>query len=101
MHATSVYIAREQFLRHQTVERTQARSEDFHIRVVRALLHTRVFMKFKLSCTVCIYKYIATVCIFQKSSIIFYALLASYIPRPYELGSGDTQYNSMVQNEAV
>ena len=53
MHATSVYIAREQFLCHQTVERMQARSEDFHIRVVRALLHTRVFMKFKLSCTVC------------------------------------------------
>ena len=52
MHATSIYIAREQFLRHQTVERTQARSEDFHIRVVRALLHTRVFMKFKLSCTI-------------------------------------------------
>ena len=48
MHATSVYIAREQFIRHQTVERTQARSEDFHIRVVRALLHTRVFMKFKV-----------------------------------------------------
>ena len=55
MNATSVYIAREQFLRHQTVERTQARSEDFHIRVVRALLHTRVFMKFKLSCTVYVY----------------------------------------------
>ena len=52
MHAISVYIAREQFLRHQTVERTQACSEDFHIRVVRALLHTRVFMKFKSSCTV-------------------------------------------------
>ena len=52
MHAMSVYIAREQFLRHQTVELTQARSKDFHIRVVRALLHTRVFMKFKLSCTV-------------------------------------------------
>ena len=52
MHATSVYIAREQFLRHQTVERTQARSEDFHIRVVRALLHMRVFVKFKSSCTV-------------------------------------------------
>ena len=51
MLATSVYIAREQFLRHQTVEHTQARSEVFHIRVVRALLHTRVFMKFKLSCT--------------------------------------------------
>ena len=52
MHATSVYIAREQFIRHQTVERTQARSEDFHICVVRALLHTRVFVKFKSSCTV-------------------------------------------------
>ena len=52
MHATSVYIARKQFIRHQTVERTQARSEDFHTRVVRALLHTRVFMKFKSSCTV-------------------------------------------------
>ena len=59
MHATSVYIARkparEQFIRHQTVERTQARSEDFHIRVVRALLHTRVFVKFKSSCTVHMY----------------------------------------------
>ena len=55
MVATSVYIACEQFLRHQTVERTQARSEVFHIRVVRALLHTRVFMKFKLSCTVHMY----------------------------------------------
>ena len=52
MHAMSIYIAREQFLHHQTVERTQARSEDFHIRVVRALLHTHVFMKFKSSCTV-------------------------------------------------
>ena len=52
MHATSVYIAREQFIRHQTVERAQAHSEDFHTRIVRALLHTRVFMKFKSSCTV-------------------------------------------------
>ena len=52
MHTTSIYIAREQFIRHQTVKRTQARREDFHIRVVRALLHTRVFMKFKSSCTV-------------------------------------------------
>ena len=52
MHVTSVYIAREQFIRHQTVERTQARSEDFHTCAVRALLHTHVFMKFKLSCTV-------------------------------------------------
>ena len=52
MHATSVYIAREQFIRHQTVERMQARSEDFHNRVVHALLCMRVFMKFKSSCTV-------------------------------------------------
>ena len=43
MHATSVYIAREQFICHQTVERTQACSEDFHTRVVHALLHMRVF----------------------------------------------------------
>ena len=52
MPAMSVYIAREQFIRHQTIERTQARSKDFHIHVVRALLHTRVFMKFKSSSTV-------------------------------------------------
>ena len=52
MHARSVYIAREQFIHYQTVERTQAHSEDFHTHVVRALLHTRVFMKFKSSCTV-------------------------------------------------
>ena len=52
MHATSVYIAREQFIHHQTVKRTQARSKDFRTRVMRALLHTRVFMKFKSSCTV-------------------------------------------------
>ena len=55
MHATSVYITREQFIRHQTVERTQARSEDFHTRVVRALLHTHVFIKFKSSCTIADY----------------------------------------------
>ena len=47
MHAMSIYIAREQFIRHQTVECMQAHSEDFNTRVVRALLHTRVFMKFK------------------------------------------------------
>ena len=52
MHATSAYIACEKFIRHQTVKHTQARSEDFHTRVMRALLHTRVFMKFKSSCTV-------------------------------------------------
>ena len=55
MHATSVYIAREQFIHHQTVERMQARIKDFHTRVVCALLHTRVFMKFKSSCTLAIY----------------------------------------------
>ena len=51
MHAMSVYIAREQFIRHQPVVRTLACSEDFCTRVVRALLHTRVFVKFKSSCT--------------------------------------------------
>ena len=53
MHATSVYIAREQFIRHQSVVYTQARSEDFCTRVVRALLHTCVFVTFKSNCTVC------------------------------------------------
>ena len=52
MHAMSVYIAREQFIHHQTVERMQACSKDFHTRVVRALVHTRVFMKYKSSCTI-------------------------------------------------
>ena len=55
MHATNIYIACEQFIRHQTVKRTQARSEDFHTRVVCALLHTCVFMKFKSSCIVASY----------------------------------------------
>ena len=55
MYAPSVYIAREQFIHHETVERTQAHSEDFHTRVVRALLHTHVFMKFKSSCTILSY----------------------------------------------
>ena len=52
MHATSVYIAREQFIRHQSVVRMLARREDFCTRVVHAQLHTCVFIKFKLSCTV-------------------------------------------------
>ena len=42
----------EQFIRHQTVKRMQARSEHFYTRVVHALLHTCVCMKFKSSCTV-------------------------------------------------
>ena len=52
MHATSVYIAYEQFIRYQLVVCTLARSEDFCTHVVRALLHTRVFVKLKSSCTV-------------------------------------------------
>ena len=52
MHATSVYIACEQFIRHQPVVCTLARSEDFCTRVVHVLLYTHVFMKFKSSCTV-------------------------------------------------
>ena len=52
MHATSVYIAHEQFIRHQPVVCTLARSKDFCTHVVHVLLHTRMFVKFKLSCTV-------------------------------------------------
>ena len=52
MHATSVYIAREQFIRHQPVVCTPARSEDFCTCVVRALLHTHMFVKFKSTCTI-------------------------------------------------
>ena len=52
MHATSVYIACKQFIRHQPIVCTQARSEDFCTRVVHVLLHTRVFVKFKSSCTI-------------------------------------------------
>ena len=64
MHAASVYIAHQQFIPHQPVVCTLARSEDFCNCVVRALLHMRVFMKFKSSSTVYIYnqhivKYIA------------------------------------------
>ena len=51
MHATSVYIAREQFIRHQPVMCTLACSEDFCTCIVRALLHKHVFVKFKSSCT--------------------------------------------------
>ena len=52
MHAMNIYIAREQFIRHQPVVCMLARSEDFCTRVVHALLHTHVFVKFKSSCTV-------------------------------------------------
>ena len=46
MHAMSVYTAREQFIYHQPVMCMLACSEDFCTRVVHAVLHTRVFMKF-------------------------------------------------------
>ena len=52
MHVMSVYIAREQFIRHQPVMCTLALNENFCTRVVRALLHTHVFVKFISSCTV-------------------------------------------------
>ena len=51
MHTVSVYIAREQFIRHQSVVYTLECREDFCTHVVRALLHTRVLVKFELSCT--------------------------------------------------
>ena len=39
-------------MRHQSPVRSQARSEYFYVRAVRVQLHTRVFLKFKSSCTV-------------------------------------------------
>ena len=56
-------------MHHQTVERTRAYSEDFHNRVVRALLHTCVFMKFKSSCTVHTY-ILKLLCRFQALKVV-------------------------------
>ena len=53
-HATSVYIVHEQLRHHQLLVHTVAHSKYFPICVVRVLFHTRVFFKFKLSCTVAI-----------------------------------------------
>ena len=39
-------------MRHQSPVRSRARSEYFYARAVRVQLHTRVFLKFKSSCTV-------------------------------------------------
>ena len=39
-------------MRHQSPVRSRARSEHFYARAVRVQLHTRVFLKFKSSCTV-------------------------------------------------
>ena len=84
MHATSAYIADAQFIRHQTVERMQARSEDFHARVVRALLHTRVFLKFKSSCTVhC--KFLYRLITSSHKIKIFFKVLSSYYVYKYVL----------------
>ena len=56
MHIMSVYnIACEHFIRYQPVVCMLAHSEDFctHVAgIVHALLHTRVLVKFKSSCTV-------------------------------------------------
>ena len=47
-----VFILFASNLCHQPVMCMLAHSKDFCTRVVRALLHTRVFVKFKLSCTI-------------------------------------------------
>ena len=39
-------------MRHQSPVRSKARSKYFYARAVRLQLHTRVFLKFKSSCTV-------------------------------------------------
>ena len=54
--ATSVYIVREQLICHQPVMHMLAHSV-FPICVVRALLHTHVFFKFKLNCIASVYNY--------------------------------------------
>ena len=52
--ATSVYIVHKQLRHHQPLVYTPARSEYFPVRLVPALFHTQVFLKFKSSCTVLI-----------------------------------------------
>ena len=48
----SVITLYGQLMRHQSPVRSRARSEHFYARTVRVQLHTRVFLKFKSSCTV-------------------------------------------------
>ena len=48
----SVITLYGQLMRHQSPVRSRARSEYFYARAVRVQLHTRVFLKFKSSCTV-------------------------------------------------
>ena len=50
--AMRFYIIREQLRHHQPLVHTLAHSEHFPVRVVRAVFHIQVFLKFKSSCTV-------------------------------------------------
>ena len=50
--ATSNFTLRGQLKRHQVLVRSQACNECFAVRVVRVQWRTRVFLKFKSSCTV-------------------------------------------------
>ena len=49
---TSVFTRHEWWRRHHLPERSQTRNEYFLARVVPRVRHTRVFVKFKSSCTV-------------------------------------------------
>ena len=53
----SVFTLRKQLRHHQFLVHSLTRNEFFAARVVRVPLRTRVFLKFKLSCTVDHYKY--------------------------------------------
>ena len=53
--ATSNFTLRRQLRRHQVLVRLQARNKFFAVRVVFVQWHTRVFFKFKSSCTVVTY----------------------------------------------
>ena len=48
----SVITLYGQLMRHQSPVRSRARSKYFYARAVHVQLHTRVFLKFKSSCTV-------------------------------------------------
>ena len=50
---TSIVTLHGRFRRHQSPVRSRARSEYFYAHAVRVQLHTRAFLKFKSSCTVC------------------------------------------------
>ena len=54
---TSVFTRHEWWRRHHLPERSQTRNKYFLARVVPCVRHTRVFVKFKSSCTVYNYSY--------------------------------------------